>query len=195
MRVNTGYINSARGTSSKRVPTVTHTRRHRSVRAYNGTSYYSRPDIVLWSGKWLNMQTHKYKHVLARTQVRSRAGRWSRTLLAGWIVWLLSCFLTAAFPDTVFATLFRTAFEIAISGVHKFLRPGGVPTSWTLLFWRLTGRSAGASYSYVPDPHPHPFPGPNRPHGFCGRKDQTMKEEAFTCEPENELFEGMIRTT
>ena len=56
-------------------------------------------------------------------------------------------FPNSSFPDTVFATLFRTAVETAVSKVHRFLRTGGVPTSSTLLFWRLTGRSAGTSYS------------------------------------------------
>ena len=34
-------------------------------------------------------------------------------------------------------TLFRTAAETAVSGVHKLLGTGEVPTSLTLLSWRL----------------------------------------------------------
>ena len=44
-------------------------------------------------------------------------------------------FLNSSFSDTVFVTLLRTAVETAASEVHKLLRPGGVPTSLTLLFW------------------------------------------------------------
>ena len=58
-------------------------------------------------------------------------------------------FLGSCFLDTVFVPLFRTAVETAVSGVHKLLVTGGVPTPLTLLFWRrlavssvFTGRSA-----------------------------------------------------
>ena len=40
-------------------------------------------------------------------------------------------FIDSCFSDAVFVTLFRTAVETAISGVHKLLRIGGVPTSLT----------------------------------------------------------------
>ena len=46
-------------------------------------------------------------------------------LIAGWIILLLSCSSTVAFPDTVFVVLLRTA----ISEVHKLLRTGGVGVS------------------------------------------------------------------
>ena len=89
------------------------------------------------------------------------------------------CF-NSCFSDTVFVTLFCTAVETAISGVHKLLRTGGVPTSLTLLIWRwltvssvFAGRSARTSCSsltrgravrlYTPS-SPHP------PFDFCGRK-------------------------
>ena len=66
-------------------------------------------------------------------------------------------------------TLLLRAVETAISGVHKLLGTGEVPTSLTLLFWRwltvssvLTGQSARTSYSQVyPIPSPL-FPGPNK---------------------------------
>ena len=55
MRVNTRYINSTKGTSSKKdassgVYTLRfrHARRHRCVQAYDRTSFYSRP--YFWSG-------------------------------------------------------------------------------------------------------------------------------------------------
>ena len=41
-------------------------------------------------------------------------------------------FLNSHFSDTVFVTLLRTAAETAVSGVHKLLGTGGVPTSLTL---------------------------------------------------------------
>ena len=44
-------------------------------------------------------------------------------------------FLKSCFLDTVFVTLFCTACEMAVSGVHKLLHTGGVPTSLILLFW------------------------------------------------------------
>ena len=46
----------------------------------------------------------------------------SWALKAGWIILLLSCSSTGAFPDTVFVVLLRTA----VSEVHKLLRTGGV---------------------------------------------------------------------
>ena len=68
---------------------------------------------------------------------------------------LLQLFLNSCFSNTVLVTLFRTAVETAvISGVHKLLRTGGVPTSLTLLFWLwltvssvFVGRGAWTSYS------------------------------------------------
>ena len=48
----------------------------------------------------------------------------------------VTLFLNSCFTDTVFVTLLRSAVGIAISGVPKLLRTGGVPTSLTLLFWR-----------------------------------------------------------
>ena len=71
---------------------------------------------------------------------------------------LFKLFLNSCFSDTVFVTLLHTAVERAISGVHKLLVTGGVPTSSTLLFWWLTvssvftGRSARMSYSSLPLP-------------------------------------------
>ena len=38
-------------------------------------------------------------------------------------------FLNSCFSDIVFVTLFRKAVERSVSGVHKLLRIGGVPTS------------------------------------------------------------------
>ena len=56
VRVHTRYINSTKGTSSKKdAPSgiythhFRHTRRHRCVQAYDRTNFYSRPDIVLRS--------------------------------------------------------------------------------------------------------------------------------------------------
>ena len=99
-----------------------------------------------------------------------RAGRWSWALIGGWFVLLHSC--SSAFASrTVFVTLIRTVVKTAISGVHKLLGTGGVPTSLTLFFWRwltvssvVAGRSARS-----PLPPPNPFPVPNKPYGFCGR--------------------------
>ena len=45
-------------------------------------------------------------------------------------------FLNSCFSDGVFVTLLPTAVETSISGLHKLLGTGGVPTSLTLLFWR-----------------------------------------------------------
>ena len=42
-----------------------------------------------------------------------------------------SCSSTAVAADIVFVTLLRTAVETAISGVHKLLRTGEVPTALT----------------------------------------------------------------
>ena len=38
-------------------------------------------------------------------------------------------FLNSCFSDTVFVTLFYTAVQTAVSGVHKLLCTGRVPTS------------------------------------------------------------------
>ena len=64
-------------------------------------------------------------------------------------------FLSSCFSDTVFTTLFRTAVETAISGIHKLLGTGAV--SMSLLFWRwltvssvFAGRSTWTSYSPPP---------------------------------------------
>ena len=38
-------------------------------------------------------------------------------------------FLNSCLSDTVFVTLFHTAVETAVGGVHKLLHTGGVPTS------------------------------------------------------------------
>ena len=72
--------------------------------------------------------SHSWMDCLAadRVQERTRGGRWSWALIAGWTVLLPSCSSTLAFLDTVFVTLFRTAVEIAVSGVHKLLGSGGV---------------------------------------------------------------------
>jgi len=75
-------------------------------------------------------------------------------------------FLKSCFLDTVFVTLFCTAGEMAVSGVHKLLHTGEVSTSLILLFWWwltvslplvflrwlmvslvFLGQSAGMSYS------------------------------------------------
>ena len=65
---------------------------------------------------------------------------------------LLQLFLNSCFSNIMI--LLRRAVETAISGVHKLLRTGGVPTSLTLLIWRwltvssvFTGRSARTSHS------------------------------------------------
>ena len=62
VRVNTRYINSTKGTSSKKdAPSgiytlhFRHTRRHRCVEAYDRTNFHSRPDIVFRSRNWLNI--------------------------------------------------------------------------------------------------------------------------------------------
>ena len=46
-------------------------------------------------------------------------------------VLLLSCTSTVGSLDTVFVTLFQTAVERAISGVHKLLRTAEVHTTLT----------------------------------------------------------------
>ena len=53
-----------------------------------------------------------------------------------WDSLLLQFFANSCFTDVVFVTLLRTAVETSVSGVHKLLGTGGVPTSLTLLFWR-----------------------------------------------------------
>ena len=71
---------------------------------------------------------------LIGAQDRSRGGRWSWALIAGGLLCLVAeCFLNSCFLDTDYVTLFRAAFETAISEVHKLLRTGGVPTFLTLL--------------------------------------------------------------
>ena len=55
------------------------------------------------------------------------------------IVSLQSCSSTVASPDTVFVTLFRTAVERAICGVHKFTSdlwgpPGSCPGTSSFQF-------------------------------------------------------------
>ena len=69
---------------------------------------------------------------------------------------LLQLFLNSCSTDIVFVTLFRKAAATAISGVHKLLGTGEVPTSLTLLLWRwltvssvFTDRSKRTSYSSV----------------------------------------------
>ena len=86
----------------------------------------------------------------------SRAGRWSWALIFGWFVLLHSCASTVA-SRTVSVTLICTVVKTAVSGVHKLLRTGGVPTSLTLMFWRwLTVSSifAGRSVRITPPPPP-----------------------------------------
>ena len=48
---------------------------------------------------------------------------------------LLELFLNSCFLNIMI--LLRTAVETAVSGVHKLLGTGEVPTSLTLLSWRL----------------------------------------------------------
>ena len=97
-----------------------------------------------------------------RVRERSRGGRWSWAVTAGWLNCLAAeLFLNGCFSDTVLTTLFRTAVERAISGAHKLLRTGGFPISLTLLFWWwltvssvFTGRNAGTSCTHrYPIPH------------------------------------------
>ena len=83
--------------------------------------------------------------------------------------------LNSYFWDIVFATMFCAAAETAISGVHKLLGTGGVPTYLTLLFWWwltvssvFTGRSAGTSYSQITDSPLSPIPA--KLYSFCGPK-------------------------
>ena len=71
-------------------------------------------------------------------------------------------FASVVSQQLLFVTLFGTAFETAISEVHKLLGTGGGPTSLTLLFWRwlavssvFAGRSARTSYK-LPAPFPRP---------------------------------------
>ena len=88
------------------------------------------------------------------------------SLIAGWVVLLLSCSSTVAFR-TLFVTLFRASVETAISEVSRLLRTGGVPTSLTLTVLVVayglsvfTGRSAGMSIGTAPPSPstPHPIP-------------------------------------
>ena len=65
---------------------------------------------------------------------------------------LLELFLNSCFSNIMI--LLRTAVETAVSGVHKLLGTGGVPTSLTVLIWRwltvssvFAGRSARTSHS------------------------------------------------
>ena len=121
----------------------------------------------------MEMGCHSWVDCLAasRDQERSRAGRWRWAVLQpdinkdikphiimgshSWMDCLTAeLFLGNCFSDIVFVTLFRTAVETAIRGVHKLLGTGGVPASLTLLFWRwltmssvFTGRRARTSYS------------------------------------------------
>ena len=80
-------------------------------------------------------------------------------------LFLNSCFSA----DTVFVTLFRTAVETAVSGVHRLLRTGGVLIA-LILFWRWLTVSSGvflrvdaqagpATHRY-PSPPPPSFPSP-----------------------------------
>ena len=105
----------------------------------------------------------RWSWTLKRAQARSRAGKWSWTLTQRWT------FFNFRFSQLLFGhclwTLLRTAVETTISGVHKLLGTGGVPTSLTLLFWRrlisvsgfgLYGRSARADELFISSPAPLP---------------------------------------
>ena len=59
---------------------------------------------------------------MKRREVELGSHSWMESLAA-------ELFPSSCFSDTVFVTLFRKAVETAISGVHKLLRTGGVPTS------------------------------------------------------------------
>ena len=89
-----------------------------------------------------------------------------------WMVCLVAeFFLNSCFPDIVFTTLFRTPVETAVSGVHKLLRTGGVPTPLTLavadrLFGLYGSEHVHELFTSTRSP---PFPVPNKPYGFCGR--------------------------
>ena len=71
--------------------------------------------------------------------------------------------------DTVFVTVFCTAFERASCKVHELLRIGEVPTTLTsvilvvAVFPVLTGRSAGTPPPLYPHLHPPLC-------GLCGRE-------------------------
>ena len=88
---------------------------------------------------------------------------------------------------SVFVTLFRTAIESVISGAHRLLRTGGVPTLTDIvlavadgLLVVFTGRSASASYQSSVPPPPPTLPVPNKPYGFCGRKAPRLLPYANT---------------
>ena len=86
--------------------------------------------------------------------------------------------LNSCFLDTVLVTLLRTAVESAISGVHKLLRIGGVPTSLinTVVLavadglFGLYGSERLEELFISTRSPPSPFTVPNKPYGFCGRK-------------------------
>ena len=89
---------------------------------------------------------------------------------AAWLMDRLAAelFLNSCISDSVFVTLFRTAVERAISGVHKLLGTGGVPASLTLLFWRWLSLF-GLYWSERRDKlligtPPPPSPVPNKPY-------------------------------
>ena len=73
---------------------------------------------------------------MSRAQEKSGGGRWTLGSHSWMDCLAAELFLNICFLDTVFGTLFYTAVQTAVSGVHKLLRTGRVPTSWTLLFWR-----------------------------------------------------------
>ena len=63
------------------------------------------------------------------------------------------------------------------SGVHRLPRTGGVPTTLTLLFWwwlSLFGLYASERWGkLLPGTRSPLFPVPNKPYGFCGRKQSS----------------------
>ena len=97
-------------------------------------------------------------------------------------------------------TLLRTAFERAISGVHKLLCIGQVPTplSWLSvvlaavhgLFGLCGSERADEPLTLSPLTSPLPFPVPNKPSGFCGRRTTGLhsynNKTSFCCQPLNQ---------
>ena len=91
-------------------------------------------------------------------------------------------FKSCATDIIVIVTMLHTAVEIAISGAHKLLRTGEVPTAFNIIvvlaavhgllgLLRMGVRGRAEPLTLFPSDPSHPlFPMPNKPPRFRGRK-------------------------
>ena len=83
-----------------------------------------RKEMELGSHSWMDCLAacRQSPGEIKRREVELDSHSWMESLAA-------ELFFNSCFSDTVFVTLFHKAVETAVSGVHKLLRTGGIPTS------------------------------------------------------------------